>query len=115
RAFASLFKDEVAGMVFVDPLTEHIFSSMTQKAKEEAMAQQDAIKGSPALQAEWLFLRGEALNDFPELRAFGKPPNVPMMLLVAERNRPPGWAKALLGGYGTWMTEATEGRVIVTP
>jgi hypothetical protein len=54
RAFASLFRDEVAGMVFVDPLNENIFRSIGEKEKEAEIALQDQVfnKASAGQQAE---------------------------------------------------------------
>jgi pimeloyl-ACP methyl ester carboxylesterase len=117
RAFASLFRDEVAGMVFVDPLNENIFRFIGEKEKEAEIARQDQVfnKASAGQQAEWRLLKGEALNNFPELGSFGKPPDLPMMLLVAGRDRPPHWVKSVLDEYGNWMMEASEGGLIVTP
>ena len=111
RAFAHLFHDEVAGLVFVDPLNEQIFRSISAKEKEEAIAREDAqaAKRSAGQQAEWRLSKSEALKDFPELRSFDKPPDVPMMLLIAGRDRPPHWVKSVLDEYGTWIAEASEG------
>ena len=69
RAFAHAFKDEVTGMVFVDPIDENIFSSISEKERDAAVAQQEAaVKNAPAgIQNEWQFLKGEALNGFPQL------------------------------------------------
>ena len=117
RAFAHLFQDEVAGLVFVDPFNEQIFRSISAKEKEEAIAREDAqaAKRSAGQQAEWRLSKGEALKDFPELRSFGKPPDVPMMLLIAGRDRPPHWVKSVLDEYGTWIAEASEGGLVVDP
>jgi pimeloyl-ACP methyl ester carboxylesterase len=117
RAFAYLFKDEVAGLVFVDPINENIFTSQTEKEREAAIAQQEeALKGTPAgVQGEWKFLKGEAQNNFPQMRSFGAPPDVPLMVLVAGRGRPPHWVKSVLDEYGTWVAQATEGGLVVTP
>jgi len=117
RAFAYLFKDEVAGLVFVDPFNVNIFTSQTEKEREAAMAQQEAaLKGSPAgVQAEWRFLKSENPHDFPQLRSFGAPPDVPMMVLVAGRDRPRNWVKSMLDEYGRWVAEAAEGGLVVTP
>ena len=117
RAFAYLFKDEVAGLVFVDPFNVNIFTSQSEKEREAAMAQQEAaLKDAPAgVQAEWKFLKSENQNNFPEVRSFGAPPDVPMMVLVAGRGRPPRWVKSQLAEYGPWVAEATEGGLVVTP
>jgi pimeloyl-ACP methyl ester carboxylesterase len=117
RAFAHLFKDEVAGLVFVDPLNENIFASASEKERAAVLAQQEAaLKDAPAgVQAEWKFLKSENQTNFPQLRSFGAPPDVPMMVLVAGRDRPPRWVKSVLAEYGTWITEATEGGLVVNP
>jgi pimeloyl-ACP methyl ester carboxylesterase len=117
RAFAHLFKDEVAGLVFVDPFNVNIFTSQSVKEREAAMTQQEAaLKDAPAgAQAEWKFLKGEDQNNFPQLRSFGAPPDVPMMVLVAGRDRPPHWVKSVLDEYAMWVAEASEAGLVVTP
>jgi pimeloyl-ACP methyl ester carboxylesterase len=117
RAFAHLFREEVAGLVFVDPFNEAIFASQSEKERAAAVAQQEeALKGAPAgVQDEWKFLKGEVQNNFPQIRAFGAPPDVPLMVLVAGRGRPPLWVKSVLDEYGAWVAEATEGGLVVTP
>jgi pimeloyl-ACP methyl ester carboxylesterase len=117
RAFANLFKDEVAGLVFVDPLSEDVFAAVSEKEREEGIAQQEAaLKGAPAgALAEFEFLKREARTSFPELRSLGAPPDVPMMVLVAGTARPPHWVKSLLSQYGSWAAEATEGRLLLIP
>ena len=116
RAFAHLFKDQVAGVVFVDPLSE-TFPAPGDPVLQKVMEQQDsAMKGAPpGPRSEWAFTGAQALQGFPELRSFRPPPDVPMALLVAGRNRAPGWVKALLAHYGTWIGDATEGHLVVTP
>ena len=102
RAFAHLFRTEVAGLVFIDPLSENVIAAMRAEERGEAIAQQDAaLKNAPAgVQGEWQFLKDETQNDYPQLRSYGAPPDVPMMLLVAGRGRPPHWVKSLLEQYG---------------
>jgi pimeloyl-ACP methyl ester carboxylesterase len=117
RAFAHLFPNEIAGLVFVDPFNEQIFRSVSPKEKAAEIARQDAAarNGSAGQQAEWRMAKGQTEHDFPELRSFGRPPDVPMMLLVAGRERPPYWVKAVLAEYGTWIAEASEGGLVVDP
>jgi pimeloyl-ACP methyl ester carboxylesterase len=117
RAFANLYEDEVAGLVFVDPLTERIFSLASKQAVQEDMAQQEkAAQNAPVgWQGEWRFAKGEVLHGFPELTSFGKPPDVPMMILIAGRGRPPHWVKALLEQYGPWTEDFSEARLMVIP
>lgn len=117
RAFAHLYKDEVAGLVFVDPFNENIFAAQSAQERAAAMAQQEAaLKDAPAgVQAEWKFLKTENQNNFQQLRSFGAPPDVPLMVLVAGRDRPPLWVKSVLEEYGAWVANATEGGLVVTP
>ncbi|MEP6635726.1 MAG: alpha/beta fold hydrolase [Acidobacteriota bacterium] len=117
RAFAHLFKDDVAGLVFVDPLSENIFAALNEREKEQANEQQEAAlrNASAGAQGEFRFLKSEVENDFPQLRSYGAPPDVPMMVLVAGRGRPPQWVKFVLNKYGTWVSEAAEGGLVVTP
>jgi pimeloyl-ACP methyl ester carboxylesterase len=117
RAFAHLFKKEVAGMVFVDPANTTVSRLQSEKEREAEMAKEEGgIQNAPAgVQAEWKFLKNEALGGHPQLGSFGRPPDVPMMLLVAGRDRPPHWEESVLSEYGTWMVEATEGSLLLTP
>ncbi len=117
RAFASMYKDEVVGLVFVDPLTEKIFEvASKQELNAELLRQEASVRNAPAgVQSEWKLLKIDMLNQSAELRSFGKPPDVPAMLLVAGRDRPRLWAKTVLEQYGTWMIEAREGGIVYTP
>ncbi|RZA22163.1 MAG: alpha/beta fold hydrolase [Lysobacteraceae bacterium] len=117
RAFAHLYKDEVAGLVFVDPFSENSFKFDSPEEIEEVTSQHRAMfkEGPQAALAELEFADGEVRNGFPQLASYGAPPDVPMMLLVAGRDRPPKWGKLLLEQYGSWMADATEGGVVLTP
>ena len=116
RAFAHLYKDEVAGLVFVDPISENAFKSASRAENEEGAAEQRAMLARvPAALAEFEFVHGEVQNGFPQLASYGAPPDVPMMLLVAGSDRPPKWGTLLLEQYGSWMADATEGGVVLTP
>ena len=116
RAFAHLFKDEVAGLVFVDPMSEEAFASARQEEIEKDVARQDAaVKNGPAgVRGEWAFTKEEQVHNFPDLRSLGAPPDAPMALLVASRGRPPLWVRSLLSHYGRWIADASEGYLVVT-
>ena len=43
RAFAHLFKDEVAGLVFVDPMNTKYFATMSAKELETAITEQETL------------------------------------------------------------------------
>src|SRR2546423_11277197 len=114
RAFAYLFKDEVAGLVFVDPFNERVFTSQTRTELDAAMDQQDAArKGAPAgAAAEWKFIGGEVRNGFPQLRTYGSPPDVPMMIIISGRDRPPRWATSAIEEFAAWVTSAREAGLV---
>ena len=117
RAFAHLYKDEVAGLVFVDPFTESIFKAMSPEENANAAAEQRAMssQGPPAALAEFEFAFGEVQHGFPQLASYGSPPDVPMMLLLAGRGRDPHEEAAALQQFETLMADATEGGVVLTP
>lgn len=116
RAFAHLFKDEVAGLVFVDPFNEALFASVSEQERaQERMQQEAALRNGPAgALGELKYLTSQFQNNFQQLRSMGAPPDVPIMLLVAGRDRPPRWVKSVLAEYGTWVAEASEGGLVVT-
>jgi pimeloyl-ACP methyl ester carboxylesterase len=114
RAFAYLFKDEVAGLVFVDSFNERIFSAQTKAELDAAMDRQDAaLKNAPAgAQGEWKFISGETRNGFPQLRAYGPPPDVPMMIIISGRGSPPRWATSAIEEFAPWVTSAREAGLV---
>jgi len=111
RAYYALYPAEVSAIVFVDPVTEQ----MLNEDQAHMIAVQEAMIGNApqAVQAEWIFLKKEAVDGFPLLRAMPKP-NVPMTLLVARVNRPNGWARAVLAQYGPWIEERDDSSMIVS-
>jgi pimeloyl-ACP methyl ester carboxylesterase len=116
RGFAHLFRDEVAGLVFVDPVNQTIFKTASAGELEEEKARQaEAMKSaSPGVRAEFGILDADIDKGFPELTSFGRPPDVPMMLLVAGRQGP-RWVKAVLSEFGAWIAEAAEGGLVLSP
>ena len=117
RAFAHLFPEEVAGIVFVDPLNTRIFDliSEEEKKKDAEWVVEFIKKAPPGPKAEVEFLTTDE-KDFKELRSFNKPPDVPLMLLVAGRNEGgPTWTRAVVEEYGPWIYDSAEGSLIVDP
>src|ERR1043165_6132649 len=116
RAFAYLFKDEVAGLVFVDPFQERVFTSQTTAELDAAMQQQaNAMKGAPAGPLEeWKFISSEVSKGFPQLTGYGPPPDVPMMIIVSGRDRPPRWATSAIEEFTPWVTHAQEAGMVFT-
>ncbi|MCJ0826366.1 alpha/beta fold hydrolase [Luteimonas sp. 50] len=117
RAFAHLFKDEVAGVVFVDAMNTKFFATLGAKELETEIAEQEtALRDAPiGPKREYDFAKNETRKGFPELHSFGAPPDVPMMVLVAGKDSGPQWIKSAFDEFGAWVAEATEGGLVVTP
>jgi tetratricopeptide (TPR) repeat protein len=117
RAFAHLFKDEIAGLVFIDPFNETVFTSAAKEQQEAAVTQQtEALRDAPAAaQSEFKYLGDEVRKGFPEMKSFGVPPDVPMMVIVAGTDRPPRWVESVMSLYGPWAAAAKEGRLLLLP
>ena len=117
RAFAHLFPEDVAGLVFIDPMNTRIFEQMTEKekAEEEVWIKEFAVRAPEGGKSELKFLTtGE--RDFKELKSFRRPPDVPMVLLVAGRNDAgPKWTRSVIEEYGPWIYEASEGGLVLDP
>src|SRR2546423_5425585 len=116
RAFAYLFKDEVAGLVFVDPFNERVFTSQTKTELDAAMDQQDAaMQGAPAgAAAEWKFIGGEVRRGFPQLLTYGTPPDVPTIIIISGRDRPPRWATSAIEEFTPWVASGREAGMVFT-
>ena len=117
RAFAHLFPDDVAGLVFIDPVNTRIFDNMTEKekAEEEVWIKEFALRAPEGGRSELKFLTtGE--RDFKELRSFRRPPDVPMVLLVAGRHEAGAkWSRSVIEEYGPWIYESSEGGLVLDP
>jgi pimeloyl-ACP methyl ester carboxylesterase len=115
RGFAHLYPDEVAGLVFVDPGTEAIFKNAPKDlVQKDAEAQEKSLQGSPGGMAEWMQMKNQLASGFTEVSAFHPPPDVPTMLMIANRDRPPGWAAAVLELYAPWVERAAAGYIVLT-
>ena len=74
-----------------------------------------AMKGAPAgPMEEWKFILSEVRNGFPQLTAYGTPPDVPMMIIVTGRDRPPRWATSAIEEFTPWVTHAREAGMVFT-
>jgi len=82
RVFAAKFPKEVAGIVFVDPMTEDLPKDSAVREKQLADQDERLKNAPPGVLAEWRVLRGDALGNYPLLRAVPKP-DVPMTLLIS--------------------------------
>ena len=114
RVFAATYPAEVAGIVFVDPMTEDLLAK-DRAATGKIIAEEDErLKNAPpGIRAEWQALRGEALSDYPLLRAVPKP-NVPMTLLISRVDHPEGWVAAEMSRYAPWIEERDDSSMVLT-
>ena len=114
RAFASDYRSEVAGMVFVDPLFENMFKGIDPAELNKELLFMDSImkNESITIQREHTMMRNEATTGFAELRSF-ELPDVPTALLVAGKDRPPGWTNGLIDLYQEKFQRLSDSRLIV--
>jgi len=116
RAFASLYQNEIAGLVFVDPLNEYLLSGWTGDQKKQVAAEMDSsVKNAPAVViSEAREMKDELINGFPKINSFILP-NVPMIVLAAAKDRPPTWEKSVADLFQNKMHDLSESRFIDLP
>lgn len=115
RAFAHLYPEDVAGMVFIDPVNARVFEVATdkEKAEEEKWVKEFLLRAPSGPKAEITFLTTED-KDLQTLRAFKRPPDVPMVLLVAGRHEAGAtWKRSVIEEYGPWIYEGSEAALIL--
>ncbi len=116
RAFAHLYPDEVAGVVFIDPINARVFEVATEaeKAEDEKGAKEFEKTAPEGAKAEMHFMASD--SDFSLLRSFTKLPDVPVVLLVAGRHEAgPVWTRSVVEEYGPFVYASPEGSMIVDP
>lgn len=115
RAFAHLFPEDVAGLVFIDPINARVFELMDAKirAEDEKWVKEFMLRAGVGGKAEITFLTTED-RGLKSLRAFKRPPDVPMILLVAGQHEAGAvWKRSVIEEYGQWIYEASEGGMVV--
>jgi len=114
RAYAYLYPAETAGLVFVDPLTEYIADGFSKEQKLQITQSMDStMTNAPATYvAEWEIIKNDFLNGFPEIHSFGACPDVPLVMLVAGKNRTPTWENSVRNLYENKMKALSETRII---
>jgi pimeloyl-ACP methyl ester carboxylesterase len=117
RAFASLYKDETAGMVLVDPFNEFEAGGMDRQTLAAELAHMDSTMRTlpPAYAAEFHMMSDELTSGFPSMNSFGAPPDVPTVLLVAGKNRPPGWEKNGIDFFESKLRGLSDVQMILMP
>src|SRR5262249_10469199 len=119
RVFASMYPNEVAGMVFVDPTPEEFFErlkaiqSPEEQKKFEEKKQDYAAKASEGRRAEWTSLD----IDLKEARTAIPLPNVPLILLTGMGAEPDKTSEAKqlwLSLHNEWLKQLPNARHIIT-
>lgn len=102
-------------MVFVDPFTESVADDAERWAAGKREQSAMLLKSSQAARNEMEFLISDCDQHCSELRSLKPATDLPLTLLVARRDRPPGWEEAVTAVYQPWIMASPFGRMIVTP
>ena len=115
RGYQHLYPGEVVGMVFIDPISESIADDPERWAhmkQEQGSMLSDA---SEATRGEMDFVTADCDRHCAALRSLVPPPDLPLSLLVARRDRPPGWEQLVTTVYQPWIMASPFGRMTITP
>jgi pimeloyl-ACP methyl ester carboxylesterase len=115
RAYQHLHPSEVVGMVFVDPITESIADDPERWAVMKREQSSMFAHGPDGPRSEMEFLLTDCDHGCAILRSFVPPKDLPLTLLVARRNRPPGWEQLVTAVYEPWIMASPFGSMTVTP
>jgi pimeloyl-ACP methyl ester carboxylesterase len=115
RAFAHLYRDEIAGMVFVDCMTEYDVTDFPKDSIEKNLPPESVSKRSTPQESELYFLRTEVLTGFPELRSFSPLPNVPVHVFVGQKNIFPAVVNNRIEWYRRAVSNQTVSSLTVLP
>jgi len=89
RAFAHLYKTEIAGMVFIDCMTEYDIKGMPKDSLEKNLPPESVSRRATPQESELYLLRTEVFAGFPEMRSFDVLPDVPVDVFVGQKNTYP--------------------------
>lgn len=115
RAYQHLYPGEVVGMVFVDPVTENVADDPSRYAALRQVQSSILSHGSDGTRAEAEFLFADCDRHCTALRSLVPPTDLPLTLLVARRDRPPGWEDLVTAVYQPWVMASPLGRMTITP
>jgi tetratricopeptide (TPR) repeat protein len=101
-------------MVLEDPFNENEADGMIiQDIQKEMQPMSSPIQNeSAAIRGEFSFMQNEINNGFPVLKSYSFP-DIPMILLVAGKDRPVNWEKNLVNLYESKMHGLSETRLFV--
>ena len=99
RAFTHMYKNEVAGMVFIDCMTEFDIIGMPNDSVEKNLPPELFARRATPQEAELYLLRTEVLSGFPEIRSFDPLPNIPVHVFIGQKNIYPDVANNRMEWY----------------
>ena len=115
RAFAHLYKNEIAGMVFVDCMTEYDIDGLPKDSVEKNLPPEAMARRSTPQEAELYLLRTEVLSGFREMRSFDSIPDVPVHVFVGQKNIFPPIANNRMEWYQKSVANNTESSLTILP
>jgi len=115
RAFAHLYKDEIAGMVFIDCMTEYDIEGIPKDSVDKNIPPESVSKGSTPQQAELYLLRKEVLSGYAELHSFGQLPDVPVHVFVGQKKSFPQIVNNRIEWYKQTVSNQTQSSLTVLP
>jgi pimeloyl-ACP methyl ester carboxylesterase len=114
RAFAHLYKDEIAGMVFIDCMTEYDIDGFPKDSIQKFVPPESTGKLTPQ-QAELNLLRQEVLSGFSELHSFGTLPEVPIHVFVGQKKIFPAVVNNRIEWYRQLVSNQNQTSLTVLP
>ena len=115
RAFAHLYKEEVAGMVFVDCMTEFDVNGYPKDSLEKNLPPEVFSRRSTPQESELYLLRTEVLSGFPEMRSFGPLPDIPVHVFVGQKNVYPLLVNNRMEWYQRSVSDNNESSLTILP
>lgn len=115
RAFAHLYKDEIAGMVFLDCMTEFDINGFPKDTLALYLPPESVSRKSTPQEAELYLLRNEVLSDFSEIRSFDSLPDVPVHVFIGQKKTYPQVVNNRMEWYAKIISNQSESNLTVLP
>ena len=115
RAFVHLYKKEVAGMVFIDCMTEYDVNGYPKDSIEKNIPPEAVSRRSTPEEAELYLLRTEVLSGFPEIRSFDPLPDIPIHVFIGQKNTFPLAVNNRMEWYQKSISNNTESSLTILP
>jgi pimeloyl-ACP methyl ester carboxylesterase len=115
RAFAHLYKNEIAGMVFIDCMTEFDVNGFPPDSVEKNLPPGLFARRSTPQESELYLLRTEVLSGYTEMKSFDPLPDVPIHVFVGQKNIYPLVANNRMEWYQRSVADKTESSLTVLP